>query len=118
MDPAIYMVVLIPCYRDVTNKTKQREANDRFCCLVNADGLVSVASRLNRLCANFLYSLLVPAHQGFVYRGGSIGYLYKILSLQIFVLPTPLPRLEMEAFYYSLLVPAKEGFMYRGGSVG
>jgi hypothetical protein len=118
MDPAIYMVVLIPCYRDVTNKTKQREANDRFCCLVNADGLVSVASRLNRLCANFLYSLLVPAHQGFVYRGGSIGYLYKILSLQIFVLPTPLSTVEMGALYCSLLVPAKEGFMYRGGSVG
>jgi hypothetical protein len=70
------------------------------------------------LRANFLYSLVVSAHQGFIYRKGLIGYLYKILTLQIFVLPTPLSTIEMEDFYYPVLVPAKEGFMYRGGSVG
>jgi len=46
------------------------------------------------LRANFSFSLLVPAHQGVMYRGGSIGYLHEISESQIFVLPGPLITLE------------------------
>jgi len=50
------------------------------------------------LRANFLYSLLVPAHQGVMYRGGSIGYLHEISDARIFVLPSLLSIVEMGAF--------------------
>ena len=62
--------------------------------------------------ANFLNSLLVPAYQGVMYRGGSIGYLHEISESQIFVLPSPLITLEMGALF-SLLVPVNEPLMHR-----
>jgi hypothetical protein len=68
---------------------------------------------LNTLRANFSFSLLVPAHQGLMYRGGSIGYLPEISDSRIFGLPSFLSMLDMGAFHYSLLVPVNETLMHR-----
>jgi len=58
----------------------------------------SHAQSSNPFRANFLNSLLVPANQGVMYRGGSIGYLREISDARVFVLPGPLSTLEMGAF--------------------
>ena len=66
----------------------------------------------------FNYSLLVPANQTLMHRSDASGGPYKMLDLQIFVLPNPVFTVANTTVYYSRLVPANQTLMHGIQSIG